>query len=517
MTKSISILLFAIIASLGCLNAQIVKDTANPNGYNVFHYPNGQKLSEGYLKNGKPDGYWITYYPNGIKKSEGNRKNYLLDSLWIFYNEQGDTLEKINYVFNEKNGYYYKYYTRLDSGVNSIKSKELYLNNKIQGWAYYYYPNGKLHFKIHYKDNYKNGKGFEYDKNGRLIAIDEYRNNNLISRQAVNRYNSKGQKDGKWVELFDDGTIKSEINYANNLPNGLYKEYTPNGKILKIERYENGILKAEAKENDSISLTKLRVEREYYKNGKIKAVLVYKDSLLYGKQLYYDENGNIKKAEIYNEIGIKVAEGQMDTMGRRQGKWQLYYDDGTQLADGNYLNNKKSGKWVYYYSNGKILEKGSYINDLPNGQWTWYYQTGQLLLVENFKKGVKDGISYELDITGDTIAKGYYAEGTKNDFWYYKIGDEYSEGKYYFGEKSGEWKYYYYPEMNIKKITNYKEGKLDGKYKSWYKNKKQQAVGQYQNDLKSGKWYYYLPSGTLDYTAQYKNGKLYKVNDTLIE
>lgn len=517
MIKNLLIIFFAIISSIGILNAQSAKDSINPNGYNVFYYPNGFKLSEGNLKDGKPDGYWITFYVNGIKKSEGNRKNFLLDSIWIFYNEQGDTLEKINYVQNEKNGYYYKYYTKLDSGVNSLKSKELYLNNKIQNWAYYYYPTGELHFKVQYKDNYKHGKSFEYNKDGNLIAIDEYRYNNLVSHQAVNRYNDKGQKDGKWVEVFDNGTIKSEINYANNLPNGVFKEYTPNGKILKIDRYENGILKAESNKNDSINLTKLRVEREFYENGKIKALLVYKDSLLYGKQLYYDKNGNIQKAEIYSEIGYKVAEGKMDTLGNRQGKWKLYYDDGSILAEGSYLDNKKTSNWIYYFQNGKIFEKGSYVNNLANAEWTWYYETGEKLLVQNFKNGIEDGISYELNIKGDTIAKGYYVEGTKNDFWYYKIGDEYSSGKYYFGSKSGEWKKYYYPEMKIKEICNYREGKLDGKYRSWYITKKQHKVGQYQNGLKTGKWYYYLPDGTLDYNAEYKNGNLFKVNDIEIK
>jgi len=33
----------------------------NPNGYNVFYYPNGNISSEGYLVDGKPDGYWKAY------------------------------------------------------------------------------------------------------------------------------------------------------------------------------------------------------------------------------------------------------------------------------------------------------------------------------------------------------------------------------------------------------------------------------------------------------------------------
>ena len=50
------------------LMAQEVQNTVNPDGYNVFYYPNGVKSSEGNFRNGKPDGYWKTYFENGVLK-----------------------------------------------------------------------------------------------------------------------------------------------------------------------------------------------------------------------------------------------------------------------------------------------------------------------------------------------------------------------------------------------------------------------------------------------------------------
>ena len=96
----------------------------NPDGYNIFCYPNGQISSEGFMKNGKPDGYWKTYYVTGIKKSEGNRRNFLLDSIWIFYNQVGDTIERISYVYGKKNGYYYTY--KYKSGLRSQNRYNIY-------------------------------------------------------------------------------------------------------------------------------------------------------------------------------------------------------------------------------------------------------------------------------------------------------------------------------------------------------------------------------------------------------
>ena len=60
----------------------IAQESIDPNGYNVFYYPNGQKSSEGMLKDGQPEGWWKSYNEQGVLVSEGNRKDHLLDSVW---------------------------------------------------------------------------------------------------------------------------------------------------------------------------------------------------------------------------------------------------------------------------------------------------------------------------------------------------------------------------------------------------------------------------------------------------
>jgi antitoxin component YwqK of YwqJK toxin-antitoxin module len=504
-------IVLAVILSTKTAEAQ--KDSINPNGYNVFYYPNGFKLSEGYLKAGKPDGYWITYYVNGKKKSEGNRKNFLLDSLWIFYAVNGDTTETIYYIQNKKNGFDTKYYTRFDSvKVNRIKSKELYINDKREGFSFYYYPNGKLHYKIKYKNNYKHGPGFEYSKDGRLIAIDQYRYNNLISRRAVNRYDKDGKKTGLWVETFDNGKIKNQINFVQGIPNGEYKEFSPSGRLIKIERYDNGKLVSKSDKADTLNVKKLRVKREYYPNGKLKSIETFRDSVLYGVQLYCNKNGKFYRAEVYDQVGKLTAEGGIDSTKQKQGQWKYFFDDGSIEALGNFKNNLKDGKWIYYYRNGKIFEKGKYVQNLPDGRWLWYYDNGNLLREENYSLGDKQGLSFELTISGDTVARGKYNQNAKDGKWYYQIGDEYQTGQYYLGEKTGKWKVYYYPKMRLECETNYSGGKRNGKHKCFYINKKLKETGQYLNDLKQGEWYYYRDDGTLDYYAEYNMGILVKVN-----
>jgi len=166
---NVKTILFFFLLLFFSLPEILFSQEINPNGYNKFTYPNGNILSEGYMKEGKPDGYWKNYFPNGQLKSEGNRKANRLDSLWIFYNEKGDTLKKINYLYDKKNGFYSVYQESTDTLKNIILSKELYVNDKRQGQALYYYPNGNLHLMLNYKDNMKHGEGEEYKLNGKTL------------------------------------------------------------------------------------------------------------------------------------------------------------------------------------------------------------------------------------------------------------------------------------------------------------------------------------------------------------
>ena len=191
-------------------------------GFNKFFYPNGQVSSEGIIREGKPDGYWRTYYVTGILKSEGLRTNFQLDSTWTFYNQSGNVEERIDYKYGKRNGYSFKY-----SYVNSLQavviSKELFVNDKKEGKAYYYYPNGNLKEEVSYSNGKKQGSGKEYDEKSNVITIFEHHNNYLISRQRINRNDSQGRKQGSWMEFYTSGKIKKEMTYVDDLLYGLYK------------------------------------------------------------------------------------------------------------------------------------------------------------------------------------------------------------------------------------------------------------------------------------------------------
>ena len=71
--------------------------------------------------------------------------------------------------------------------------------------------------------------------------------------------------------------------------------------------------------------------QEYYKNGQIKYVGIFKDGRMDGKGIWYYENGRIWKEDNFKD-------------GKIDGKWTFYNEDGSIKEVKNY----KDGKLVKY-------------------------------------------------------------------------------------------------------------------------------------------------------------------------
>ncbi len=493
----------------------------DPNGYNIFYHESGKKASEGLLKDGKPNGYWKTYYPDEVMKSEGNRRNFLLDSTWNFYNKIGDTTQKISYLRGKKNGYYFKYNTTLDGKKNTVASKEMFINDKKEGKSYYFYETGELHKIVAYENNIKEKKAYEYDKNGIIITINQYRYNNLVDRDAINRYDVEEKKHGEWIEFYDNYKIKTKQNYKKGLLHGYYQEFSKSGKLLKNERYKDGELIVAQTENNSQNPTvkkKINIKKEYHQNGEVKTMGGYTDEQLpIGVHKVFAETGEVVSATTYNDLGVKVSEGIIDTLGKKQGDWVLFYSEGEKRAEGKYKNGNRVGEWLFLFENESVEQKGSYLKGKPDGKWQWFYETGELLREEIYDDGDEQGKTYELTIAGDTIYRGNFEYGEKQGSWYYCVGDEFMQGNYKYGMKDGIWEHYYYPEMQLKHKGLFSQGNEQETHKFYYPSGKLKEQGKFLTGKRDGTWRFYDKDGNLKTTITYTFGKVEKIDGVKIE
>ncbi len=505
MGKNMRNIFFILFLSVWALSgfAQNSNDTINPNGYNVFHYPDGQIASEGFMRNGKPDGYWKNFYENGRLKSEGNRKNFLLDSLWKFYDDKGHLTVTIQYKNGKKNGFRTTF-----QGKNVVK--ENFVNDVKQGYTYYLYPNGKVKMKIPFKDGLEDGTAYEYAQDGRIIQIITYKKGYVYKRIRINRFDANGQPDGKWMWFYPDGKVKEVGFFNHGLKNGYFKMYDENGNLLSTVKYVNG-----EKEKKAEALSQLEVRTEYYKDGKIKIQATYnKKGVPEGIMRQYDENGKVKKAYIFRN-GYKIAEGIFTDAGEREGFWKEYYFDGSLKAVGNFHKDLKTGLWKYYYPDGTLEETGKYIDNEPDSLWRWFYPDGKLLRTENFYEGQEDGTYTEYDDQGKVITKGEYVEGLKEGKWVYYTGNVKRVVQYAGGRLNG-WSRYYYSDGTLFYEGKFIDDLPNGEHKWYWPNGKLKEVGTYSMGRKNGDWKKFDKEGNLIISITYQHGKEVKVDGVKI-
>lgn len=511
------------------LHAQVNKDI-NPNGYNKFYYDNGVVSSEGTMKDGKPDGYWINYYENGKIKNEGNRKNFQLDSVWKFYNEKGQLTKSYDYKEGKKNGFIISYDT-----LGKITHKENYVDNIKTGNSYIYYKSGKTKQLIPYKNGKANGWAYEYTEDSVVITMTLYQMGFVDRTEKINRKDENGNKQGIWKDFYNDGKVKSEQRFVNNVVDGYKKEYTEKGDLKSIEKFDNGKKVEKAKE-----LIIPDVFKAYYENGNIRyegsyldkvpigthyhykqskqvcdSILVYDDTI--AKKVFKCETFSIPDSAIIYEEGYLIEKGAVDSIRRKQGIWTEYHLTGEVKTKGLYKDNNKNGEWIYYYPSGKVEQKGKYNkHGLPTGEWIWLYENGNTRIKENYKGGKREGLFQEFKEDGKLITKGEYLDDLKEGFWYYEIENYKEEGNYRSGEPDSIWKAYYVKNNQLLFTGNFISGDPDGKHTMYYENGKMMSIGNFVGGQKNGNWKYYDEYGILIISIDYENGIETKWNSAFV-
>lgn len=156
----------------------------------------------------------------------------------------------------------------------------------------------------------------------------------------------------------------------------------------------------------------------------------------------------------YSLVLAQIADNKTDANGLKQGLWEEKTAAGTS--------------------------KGTFVNDQKDGCWTSYAGDGKLIRIENFSKGIRDGISVDIDQRGYLVSETYYVnnliEGTAKKFFY---------------------------GTNPASLIDYVHGKINGKKKIYYENSagKLMEESEYKDDIKNGPSKFYTISG--DPIAEY--------------
>ena len=134
---------------------------------------------------------------------------------------------------------------------------------------------------------------------------------------------------------------------------------------------------------------------------------------------FSDEIVNGKVFQMYGDM--KVPLGKMKD-GKKEGKWMVWYNNGTKEEEQNYKDGKKNGLWTWWYENGKKLSEGTYKDGKEDGLGILWYENGKKQVQGTFNDdGRRDGLWTEWYENGQMSFEGTFNDGKENGLvteWY---------------------------------------------------------------------------------------------------
>jgi len=197
-------------------------------------------------KQGLKQGFWKVKYPNGLVKYTAYFKNDKPAGLMKRYFEDGTI--KAEMIFDAtgtkaKSKLYYQDGPLAGEGnyVNSLKdsswnyysyytktlsNKENYAKGKKNGLSISYYPNGKIAEELNWKDDIRNGIWHQYFENGILKMSIEFLN---------------GKQNGPFLLNYPNDKPEWKGFYKNDIREGQWTHYDPQGNKDSAIEYKNGV------------------------------------------------------------------------------------------------------------------------------------------------------------------------------------------------------------------------------------------------------------------------------------
>ncbi len=355
MLKKISLLALAITLSINIL-AQQKEFNKIKALYEASNYEKciekSQKVSKKYKKEATPYYYIAMCSFQQYKTEKGLKKNHHLKN----------TISNLNFgLKKDKTQTTFKSFSptmqEIHDSILSYADK-LWIEDK--GKSEYYYENL---VKI-YQDTTKQYLEI-FTKPTQVIT------QNLAfasNRGPINQKDMTGNKQGLWIQKYENGLVKSEINFKDNHPAGIF--------------------------------------RKYYPNGNLKA------------NMFFDKTGTKAASILYNEDGSKKACGYYINK-QKDSLWQYFINDSIVLAEENYKNGLKHGKQrifnLYAYPN--LLNENFWKNGKEDSTWTEFHVNGKVKSTTIYKNGKRNGRFTAYNENGKILVSGVYVNGRKNGTW----------------------------------------------------------------------------------------------------
>ena len=207
---------------------------------------------------------------------------------------------------------------------------------------------------------------------------------------GLNKTDPSGKKQGQWIKRAPDNTVIYEGFFKDNYPVGEFKRYYDDGTLRSVLNYSDNGNTADA--------------RIYHQNGYLAATGRYINRKKEGLWQFYSEITN----------GYRVSE-EMYSGNIRHGISVKLYPDGTIAEKINYVNDTAQGEWVKHYANGNICLKSNLLDGKINGKFEAWFENGNLQFSGEYVNDKREGTWYVYEKDGTLKYKMEYSKGFTSD------------------------------------------------------------------------------------------------------
>ena len=191
-----------------------------PMTWRSFHQ-NGKPFIEAQYLNGRANGKWLYYFDNSQMQQEQEFVNGLKHGIWYQYNQWSVMTDMWTYEHDLLNGLHTAWHWK---DPNHKATEEYYVNGKLHGRSKHFYEDGIMKDDLEYSAGILDGVSYYYNKKGIPSQVVTYRQGQRI----------------EVADFYEDGVNKSIIQFADDKPAGVYKEWFLDGKLSVAGQHLDG-------------------------------------------------------------------------------------------------------------------------------------------------------------------------------------------------------------------------------------------------------------------------------------
>ncbi len=260
------------------------------NGLREYFFPNGRIGSRQMVIFGNSQGLYQEWDHNGVPISVRNYSMNELDGQIAHY-ENGTLFSTDSYELGVNQGLYKEYHpnghifrTIMDESGERQGNSDCYAPDSSLMYSFQYIDDET--YSVSYRDNLGKLHAKEPIGKEKREIICYYENGKVSARLSF----LKGCFHGKYVIYYPSGLPLREVNYENDIREGILKNYYENGQLKELTNWRNG--------------SRDGVYTRYFPNGKRSMEGKYLANKKEGKWMVYNEAGKLVETLYYfdNEI-----------------------------------------------------------------------------------------------------------------------------------------------------------------------------------------------------------------------